>query len=72
MTPEDARQVWKLLLDGAEHNEPLDSHALRHLIDGVVIDIIEKRIELSDTFAVTIGNRINFIMNELIAKAVQP
>lgn len=64
MTPDEGRALWAQLLDSISEETP-HSPVLQHVIMGVLIDIIEKRIELSDTFAVTIGTRIAFL-NEAI------
>jgi len=60
MTPEQARALWALLLGSVTEERPFNP-VLQHVLMSVLVDIVEKRIELSDTFAVTIGNRIKFL-----------
>lgn len=57
MTPDEGRAAWQATLDSITAETPY-SAVLHHLIESVVIDVIEKRIAISDTFAVTIGKRI--------------
>lgn len=60
MTPEQGRVLWADLLGSVSEDRPF-SPVLQHVLMGVLVDIVEKRMELSDTFAVTIGTRIEFL-----------
>jgi hypothetical protein len=68
MTPDEGRQLWQQTLVSVTEETPY-SAVLHHVIESVMIDIIEKRIQLSDTFAVTIGERIAFLNNALAENA---
>jgi len=60
MTPEQGRALWALLLGSVTEEKPFNP-VLQHVMISVLVDIVEKRMEISDTFAVTIGNRIKFL-----------
>lgn len=57
MTPEHGRALWKQALEDDNPFNPV----LQHVLMSVLIDIVEKRIELSDTLAISIGTRIEFL-----------
>ena len=60
MTPEQGRALWQLLLESVTEDRPYNL-VLQHVLMSVLVDIVEKRMELSDTFAITIGERIAFL-----------
>ncbi len=60
MKPEQGRELWVMLLDSVNEDKPYNP-VLQHVLMSVLVDIVEKRMELSDTFAVTIGTRIEFL-----------
>ena len=70
MTPEQGRLLWKQVLDSVTADNP-HSAVLQHVLMGVLVDIVEKRMELSDTFAVTIGSRIEFLNEALQEKSAE-
>lgn len=69
MTPDEGRRLWRQTLESITEDKPF-SPVLHHVIESVMVDLIEKRMELLDTFAVTVGNRIAFLI-EAIAKETQ-
>lgn len=69
MTPDEGRALWRQTLESITENKPF-SPVLHHVLESVLVDLVEKRMELSDTFAVTIGNRIAFLI-EATAEAQQ-
>ena len=64
MTPEQGRTLWAQLLGSVNENNPYNP-VLQHVLMSVLVDIVEKRMDLSDTFAVTIGTRIEFLNEAL-------
>lgn len=60
MTPEQGRTLWQQVLDDVTEDKPF-SPVPQHVLMNVLVDIVEKRMQLSDTFAVTIGERIAFL-----------
>jgi len=71
MTPEQGRALWQQTLDGVTKDTPY-SAVLHHVIESVMVDLIEKRMQLSDTFAVTIGTRIQFLAQAIAEAEAQP
>ncbi len=67
MTPNEGRRLWRQTLESVTEENSF-SPVLHHVLESVLVDLVEKRMELSDTFAVTIGNRIAFLI-EAIAQA---
>lgn len=65
MTPEEGRILWKRTLDSVTETTPY-SPVLQHILMGVLVDIVDKRMELSDTFASAIGTRIAFLNDALM------
>ena len=65
MTAEDARALWVRARAEAESEGSIFDRVLYHVERSVLIDIIDKRMALSDTFAVTIGNRMEMLMRAL-------
>ena len=58
LTPEEARGLWAAVLEGVGDDDSISDRVLWHIERSVLIDIIEGRMKQSDTFAVTIGKRI--------------
>jgi len=60
MTPDEGRALWRALLTDVSAEQPF-SPVLHHVLESVLVDIVDKRMALSDTFASTIGARIAFL-----------
>lgn len=64
MTPEQGRALWQQTLSSVTADAPY-SAVLHHVIESVMIDVIEKRIQISDDFAMVIGRRIETLTDAL-------
>lgn len=64
MTPEQGRALWQQTLDSVTADAPY-SAVLHHIIESVMVDVIEKRMQISDDFAVAIGTRIEMLTDAL-------
>jgi hypothetical protein len=71
MTPEQAREMWATALKEAEEPGTIYDTVLYHVERSVLIDTINKRMQLSDDFAIAIGKRMQKLIDAL-SNAGQP
>ena len=64
MTAEEGRQLWQQVLEDVTESSPF-SPVLHHILESVLVDVVDNRMRLSDDFAIAIGNRINVLMRAL-------
>jgi hypothetical protein len=67
MTAEEARRLWAAVLDGVGDGDSICDRVLWHVERSVLIDIIEGQMKKSDTFAITIGRRVQTLTSALEA-----